>query len=114
MKTTRTALFSLLVAISAAAVADDYRPTKTYEATVQKLRMPTTITGTIAVRESDNEDYETYRVTERTVYVLNGKTMRFEDFQLVIQNLKNEGDESVNVVRDIETNTITKVYLSTE
>ena len=114
MKTIRTVLIYLLLVFSAVAAADGYPQTKTYEANVHKLRLPATATGTLAVRESDRDDFETYRVTDRTLYVVNGRTMRLEDFRVVIDNRRNEGNESVNVVRDIETNTIIKVYLSTQ
>lgn len=114
MKTIRTALFSLLVVMSVTAMADAYPPTKTYEATVHKLRLPTTSNGTIAVRESEKDDFETYRVTERTLYLLNGNNMRLDDFRAVIENLRLDGDKNVNVVRNIETNTITKVYVNTQ
>lgn len=115
MKTMTAVLFSLSLLISTAAMAKDYPPTRTYEALVKTVRMPDSSTGTITVKECEKCDYETYRVTERTVYALNGNSMPFDDFLLVIEELRvSDGDHNINVRRNLETNTIAKVFVSTQ
>lgn len=114
MKLINTALFSLLLVISTAATAENYPPTRTYEALVQSVRMPDSANGTLTVKECAKCDYETYRVTERTVYALNGKSMRLDDFLLVFEKLRLEGDHNINVRRDLTTNTISKVFIYTQ
>jgi len=114
MKSITAVLFSLLLLISTAAMAEKYPPTRTYEVSAQSVRMPDSSNGTITVKECDECDYETYRVNERTVYEMNGKSMRFEDFLLVIEKLRQDGDHAVNVRRDLQTNTITKVFVYTQ
>lgn len=110
----KTAIFSLLLMMSAAAFADSYPPTKTYEVLVREVRLPTAENGTITVRECGRCDYETHRVTARTVYAFNGKAMSLEDFREVVENLRLEGEHAVNVRRDIETDTISKVFIYTQ
>ena len=113
MKTITAVLFSFLLSISMAAMAENYPPTKTYEALVKSVRMPDSANGTITVKECEKCDYETYRVTERTVYALNGESMRLDDFRLAIEELKQSGDHNINVRRDLQTNTISKVFVYT-
>ena len=114
MKTMTTALLSILLMTSTAVFAQNYAPTRTYEVLVQSVRLPSDPSGTLTVKECDKCDYETYRVTERTVYAVDGKNMRLEDFRNVIEELRLGGDHVVNVRRDIETNTIAKVFVYTQ
>lgn len=110
----RTVLFSLLLIMGSAATAEDFPPTRTYEALVSTVRMPDSVTGTITVKECDKCEYETYRVTERTVYALDGRNMRLDDFLLALDQLKLDGDHSINVRRDLTTNTVSKVFIYTQ
>lgn len=114
MKIITAAFVSILLMVSSAVTAQDYAPTKTYESTVHKMRLPTAPNGTLAVRQSNNDDFETYRVTDRTLYQLNGKAMQLEDFRIAIEELRAQGDENVNVVRDIGTDTIIRVFITTQ
>lgn len=114
MKTITTALLSLLLVTSTAATAQNYAPTRTYEVLAEAVRLPSGPTGTLTVKECDDCAYETYRVTARTIYSVDGKKMRLDDFRLVIAQLKLEGDQVVNVRRDIQSNTIAKVFVVTQ
>lgn len=114
MKTIITALLSLLLITSTAVMAQNFPPTRTYEVLVQAVRLPNAPTGTLTVKECDECDYETYRVTERTIYTVDGKNMKLDDFRLVIEKLRLGGDHVVNVRRDIQSNTIAKVFVYTQ
>lgn len=114
MKITITVLLSLLLVASTAAIAQNYAPTRTYEVLVQSVRLPSDPGGTLTVKECDKCDYETYRVTERTVYSVDGKNMRLADFRQAIERLRLDGDHVVNVRRDIQSNTIDKVFVYTQ
>jgi len=110
----KTAIFSLVLTMSAAAYADNYPPTRTYEVLVKEVRLPSADNGTITVRECAQCNYETHQVTPRTSYALNGKNMSLEDFRALVDELRREGDHVVNVRRDIQTDTITKVFIYTQ
>lgn len=114
MRLVKTALFSLLLVLSCSAIADSYPPTRTYEALASTVRMPDSSNGTLTVKECARCEYETYRVTSRTVYALNGKSMQLEDFLQAIERLKLDGDPNINVRRDLTTNTISKVFIYTQ
>lgn len=110
----KTIIFSLLLMMSAAAFAENYPPTKTYEVLVKEVRMPSAENGTITVRECSSCSYETHRVTARTVYAMNGKNMSLGDFRELVGRLRLEGDHAVNVRLDIQTDTISKVFIYTQ
>lgn len=114
MKTMTTAFISLLLVMSAAAMAQDYAPTRTYEVLVQSVRLPSSPSGTITVKECDDCNYETYRVTARTVYSVDGKPLRLKDFRAIIENLRLGNGHVVNVRRDLQSNTIVKVFVYTQ
>lgn len=114
MKTIITALTSLLLLMSTAAIAQNYPPTRTYEVLVQSVRLPNDTNGTITVKECKDCDYETFRVTGRTVYAIDGKSMRLDKFRPIVEQLRHEGKFVINVRRDIQNNTIAKVFIYTK
>lgn len=114
MNTIKISIFSLLLIMSTAVFADNYPPTRTYEVLVREVRLPSTDSGTMTVRECDRCNYETHRVTARTTYALNGKYMSLEDFREVIDQLRLEVGHVVNVRRDIQTGTISQVFIYTQ
>ena len=114
MKTMTMAIISLLLLMGTSAIAQDYAPTRTYEVLVNSVRLPTGPSGTITVKECDDCDYETYRVTPRTIYAVDGKNMRLDDFRLAIEALRVDPSIAVNVRRDIQSNTIIKVFVYTQ
>lgn len=114
MKTMTNALLSLLLFTSTAAIAQNYAPTRTYEVLVNSVRLPGSPAGTITIKECDDCDFETYRVTERTVYAVDGKAMRLEKFRLAMDELRLDPGNVVNVRRDIQSNTIAKVFVYTQ
>ena len=114
MKTMTTALISLLLVMRESAMTQDYEPTRTYEVLVQSVRLPSGPSGTITVKECDDCDYETYRVTAQTVYAVNGKPMRLSDFRKVIDDLRLGSGHVVNVRRDLQTDKIVKVFIYTQ
>jgi len=116
MKTIKMFILSTLLMMSTATLADSYSmpPTKTYEAMIKSVRLPSNPNGTLAVRECRDCDYERYRVTPRTRYRIDNKNMRLADFRAMLEKLGLDRDHNVNVTRDIQSNTITAVYLSTQ
>ena len=81
---------------------------------MKSVRLPDRPNGTLAVRECNDCDYEVYRVTRRTRYTIDNKTMRLKDFRAAIRSLELHREHNVNVTRDIQTNTIIAVFLFTQ
>ncbi len=113
MKIIKTVLLSLLFVASTSAIADSMPPTKTYEAMIKSVRLPYRPYGTLSVRGCEDCDYETYRVTRRTRYSIDNRSMRLKDFRATLERLALGQEHNVNVTRDINSNTITAVYLFT-
>ncbi len=113
MKVIKTVLLSLLLVASTPALADSLPPTKTYEAMIKTVRLPQRPFGTLAVRGCEDCDYETYRVTQRTRYSIDNKSMRLKEFRAALEELALDKDHNVNVTRDINSNTIVAVFLFT-
>lgn len=113
MKIIKTVLLSLLLVASTSVIANSMPPTKTYEAMIKSVRLPYRPFGTLSVRGCADCDYETYRVTRSTRYSIDSKSMRLRDFRAALERLQLDQEHNVNVTRDINSNTITAVFLFT-
>ena len=112
MKTAKTAfLASLLIASTSIATANSYPPTKTFEGIISSVRMPATPNGTITLRECDDCDFQTIRVTSNTRFEVNNKSVKFDDFRKLVLELKPEGEATVNVTRDEASQTVAVMFL---
>ena len=114
MKIIKTILLSFLLVASTSAIANSMPPTKTYEAMIKSVRLPHRPFGTLSVRGCEHCDYETYRVTGNTRYSIDNKSMRLNDFRAALERLELGQEHNVNVTRDINSNTITAVFLFTK
>ncbi len=114
MKMIKTIMLATLLSVSVTAAAQSMPPTKTYEAMLMTVRLPNVPFGTLAVRGCSDCDFERYRVTPNTTYKINNKSMRLGEFRAAIRKLGLGAEHNVNVRRDIQTNTITSVFLFTE
>ena len=114
MKMFKTMMIAALLVFSAAEAAESIPPTKTYEVMIRSVRLPSVPYGTLAVRGCYDCDFERYRVTRHTTYKINNKNMRLREFRAAIREMGLGAEHNVNVTRDIQSNTITSVYLFTE
>lgn len=103
-------LASMMV-FSSTAFADDVPITKTFEVSINSVRLPVSTSGTVSLRECDDCDYHAIRVTPNTHYKINGKNLRLPAFRKAVLDLKLRGDRTVNVMRDDATNTVVSVFL---
>lgn len=100
-----------MLVFSSIAFANDAPPTKTFEVSINSLRLPVSPNGTVSLRECDDCDYHAIRVTPNTQYRINGKNLRLTEFRKAVLDLKRRGDRTVNVTRDDTTNTVDAVFL---
>jgi hypothetical protein len=103
-------LASMMV-FSSIAIADDAPATYTYEVSIKSLRLPVSPNGTVSLRECDDCDYHSIRVTPNTQYMINGEQLRLTKFRKAILDLKLRMDITVNVTRDEATSTVASVYV---
>jgi hypothetical protein len=93
------------------ALANDVPATYTFEVSIKSLRLPVSPNGTVSLRECDDCDYHSIRVTPNTQYMINGKQLRLTKFRKAILDLKLRMDITVNVTRDEATSTVASVYV---
>lgn len=114
IKTLRTLFISIFLVFGMQAYAQSLPMTKTFEVSATSLRMPATANGTIALRECEDCDYHSLRVTSQTSYQINGRGHTLSDFKKLLVAMKSEGDVYVNVKRDDTTNTVASVFIYSE
>jgi hypothetical protein len=111
MKMIKIITLAWMLVISSLAFASTMPATKTYEVSINSLRLPVSPNGTVALRECDDCDYHSIRVTPDTQYRINDKHLRLKKFRKRILDLQLRGDITVNVTRDEATNTVVSVYV---
>ena len=111
MKMIKIITLAWMLVISSLAFAATMPATTTYEVSINSLRLPVSPDGTVALRECDDCDYHSIRVTPDTQYVINEKRLQLSEFRKRILDLKLRGEITVNVTRDEATNTVVSVYV---
>jgi hypothetical protein len=111
MNMMKTITLAWMLIVSSLAFASTMPATKTYEVSINSLRLPVSPNGTVALRECDDCDYHSIRVTPNTQYVINDKHLRLKTFRKRILDLKRRGDITVNVTRDETTETVVTVFV---
>lgn len=105
----KTLTITLVFAFSISAFAQGVPITKTFEVSIFSVRIPVSENGTISIRECDDCDYHSLRVTPRTQYLMNGKAMKLDQFRRALTDMRQHGDTTVNVMRDDASNTVVNV-----
>ncbi len=111
MNTISKLLLLVILAGTSLAHAQSSATTRTFEALATTVRMPVSPNGTITLRESENTDFETVRVTPRTRYLINHKSMRLDQFRKAIQGLLQKGEFTINIRRDEASQTAATVFV---
>jgi hypothetical protein len=107
----RTIAFAWMLVISSLAIAESMPPTNTYEVSIYSLRLPVSPHGTVSLRECDDCDYHSIRVTPDTQYVINEQQLQLTQFRNRILDLRLHGDITVNVTRDETTETVVSMFV---
>ncbi len=109
MNMIKTLTIALVLAFSISTYAEGLPMTKTFEVSIFSVRMPVSENGTISIRECDDCDYHSLRVTPGTQYLINDKALKLEQFRKVLTEMRQQGDTTVNVKRDDASNTVANV-----
>ena len=113
MKTLKLILLSTLLLGSGFSAAQVVL-TKTYESTVNMVRLPRVDGGTIAVRECEDCDYVTLRTSVNTLWTIDNRRLKLDEFRARIEQFRQSGDQSVNVTREVQSDVVIEVFLYTE
>ncbi len=107
----RKLLVLVLLGLSFAAVADFRTITEVYEIDLTNLRLPGTEGGTLAIKECDECDVQTLRVSAGTRYVLNDRDVTLLQFKKAISRITNREDVVVDVAHHLESDSVTAVMV---
>ena len=80
-----------------------------YEVPLAHLRAPATPNGGITFKECDDCVSRSIRVTDNTLYVLNGRPTTLAKFKDAIATVSDRNSVTVTVVHHLESNVVTKV-----
>lgn len=115
MKMIKTLTIAALLSFATLASAQGVQgvpPSTTFEISIFSVNLPVSANGRVSIRECDDCDYHSIRVTPQTVYQLNGQTVRLKDFRKAITDLRRDGDITVNVKRDDTSNTVASIRVT--
>lgn len=105
----KTLAIALILGCSISAGAQSLPMTKTFEVSIFSVRMPVSESGTISIRECEDCDYHSLRVTPDTQYLINDKALKLDKFRQALAEMRQRGDTTVNVKRDDTSNTVVNV-----
>ena len=106
----RIAIALVSLGLSLAAGADVV--SAAYEVALSEFRAPASANGAAVFRACDGCEQKLVRVTESTLYKLNGKTVRLIDFRKAISQARNRNNIPVIVLHHLETDTIQSIDVS--
>ena len=104
---------SLLCAIfSAAAMGEGRVISQAYEILLNNFQAPISTNSTIVFKECDDCESMHVRVTEATLYSVNGRSVRLEDFRIAILQTGDRDSMAVTVLHHLESNTVESIDAS--
>ena len=112
-KTIAITLLSFGLALSTQAVAG-LGPVveQAYEVAMSDFRAPGTVGGTAAFKTCESCDSRAVRVSADARFIVNGKTVRFEEFRKAVAAAGNNDDAMVVVLHHLESDTIVSISVS--
>ena len=111
MKTVKILIGSLIF-LSLTAAADFTTVSRAYEVTLSDFTVPATPSSGVIFRECVDCEAMTVRVTPRTRYFINGKTVTLKEFRRQIFQVRDRANELVIVKHHVESDTVESVSVS--
>lgn len=114
MKTFRTTLLGLLL-VSAAMASAQTTPVTVVDAVElapSNINLPATLGGTMSFQPCDDacsEPYVRVKLSPETVFTVNGKRMRFQDFRQEFALARQSANGYALVLYNVRTNTATEI-----
>jgi hypothetical protein len=107
-------LFSIGLAFSTQAVATNLGPViaQAYEIVLENFRAPATANGSVAFQECEECTRMSVRVTSGTLYKVNGKAVKLEDFKKAIAYVNDRDEVVLTVLHHLESDTIEMIAVS--
>lgn len=106
---TQTFLIAVLMSLSLNASAENYIVSHAYEIAVSGMRLPASVSGSIAIKKCESCDVQTIRVTSDTRYVLNNRDVPLADFKRAVSNILDKQRNIATVIHHLRSDTIVAV-----
>ena len=103
-------LLVLLICASTSVAADTIAATKVYEISLSSLRMPVSSNGMLTLRECNDCELITIRVTQSTRFMLGEHNVDIRTFKKAMQSAKKSEIHAAAVVRDLESNQVIAIF----
>lgn len=103
-------LTAFLIALALPAAAQLRTISEAYEVALSDIRLPQRAAGTIGFKKCADCAYETKRVTESTVWEINGQSMTLNKFRAKTAELKGR-KVAVQVLHHLESDRVKKVWI---
>ena len=107
----RKLLALVLLGLSLSAAADFKTTTEVYEIDLPNLRLPASEGGTLALKECDDCEVLTLRVSAGTRYVVNHRDVTLVEFKKAISRVTNREDVIVDVAHHLASDSVTAVMV---
>ena len=105
-------IFLLCATFSATAMGQGRVISQAYEILLNNFQAPVSVSSTIVFKECDECERQHVRVTEATLYSINGRSVRLEEFRIAILQTTDRDNKAVTVLHHLESNTIESIDAS--
>ena len=107
-------LLGIGLAFSTQAIATSLGPViaQAYEITLSNFRAPATANGGVTFHECEDCTRMSVRVTSGTLYKVNGKAVKLEDFKKAIAYVNDRDEVVLTVLHHLESDTIEMIDVS--
>ena len=106
---TKVLVTALFLAFSNFAIAESSTGHQAYEVALSSIRMPRTVTGTIAFRECEDCEIHTVRVSADTQWKLDGRAVPLQKFKQAMERVEDRKTKAVAIFRHVDSDRITAV-----
>jgi hypothetical protein len=102
----------LCTAFPATSMSQGQVVSQAYEILLNNFQAPVSASSTIVFKECDTCESKYARVTEATVYSINGKSVRLEDFRVAMLQTDDRENAAVTILHHLESNTVESIDAS--
>ena len=110
----KTLTVALLLGFCLPAAAQITTVQKAHEVSLSTVRFPETSSGTIRFKACRRCEYQTVRVTAETRWILNGNSVRLEEFKAAMDDVQDRQNEHLTVLHHLENDVVTRVSVRTQ
>ena len=100
---------SITLALSLPSMAQFRTIAEAYEVRLSDLRLPQSEGGTVAYKSCDACAYESKLVSSDVQWILDGRSLPFDEFRYNLAAVQDEENTSVTVLHHLESDRVTRV-----